>query len=221
MGGEQAASVLATVHRDADKWTPEQAEAFKQPIRDDYEARRQPLARHRAAVGRRHHRPGADPRRARPRLRRNAERADPRSAAVRRVQDVRMSYAAFERLPLPCRDCQHWRLPRAGPFTAVACDRERFAAHRQMRGRDRVLRPFSSLHSSAWVNRTTPSASGRCGAATFGWGLLCFIVIAVTFCRDPVRLRAFRLAPRQSDVDGARLEALADHPPDRGDCSYC
>ena len=27
MGGEQAASVLATVHRDADKWTPEQAEA--------------------------------------------------------------------------------------------------------------------------------------------------------------------------------------------------
>ncbi|MBA3578107.1 MAG: methylcrotonoyl-CoA carboxylase [Sphingomonas sp.] len=38
MGGEQAASVMATVHRDADKWTPEQAEAFKQPIRDDYEA---------------------------------------------------------------------------------------------------------------------------------------------------------------------------------------
>ena len=29
MGGEQAASVLATVHRDADNWTPEQAEAFK------------------------------------------------------------------------------------------------------------------------------------------------------------------------------------------------
>ena len=42
MGGEQAASVLATVHRDADKWTPEQAEAFKQPIRDDYEARATP-----------------------------------------------------------------------------------------------------------------------------------------------------------------------------------
>jgi 3-methylcrotonyl-CoA carboxylase beta subunit len=37
MGGEQAASVLATVHRDADKWTPEQAEAFKQPIREEYE----------------------------------------------------------------------------------------------------------------------------------------------------------------------------------------
>ena len=29
MGGEQAASVLATVHRDADKWTPEEEEAFK------------------------------------------------------------------------------------------------------------------------------------------------------------------------------------------------
>jgi 3-methylcrotonyl-CoA carboxylase beta subunit len=37
MGGEQAASVLATVHRDADKWTPEQAEQFKQPIRAEYE----------------------------------------------------------------------------------------------------------------------------------------------------------------------------------------
>ncbi|MEZ0495949.1 carboxyl transferase domain-containing protein [Sphingomonas sp. IW22] len=37
MGGEQAASVLATVHRDADNWTPEQAEAFKAPIRDRYE----------------------------------------------------------------------------------------------------------------------------------------------------------------------------------------
>jgi len=42
MGGEQAASVLATVHRDADKWTAEQVEAFKQPIRDDYEAQGNP-----------------------------------------------------------------------------------------------------------------------------------------------------------------------------------
>ncbi|MBH1992462.1 MAG: methylcrotonoyl-CoA carboxylase [Sphingomonadaceae bacterium] len=37
MGGEQAASVLATVHRDAAQWTPEQAEAFKAPIRQKYE----------------------------------------------------------------------------------------------------------------------------------------------------------------------------------------
>src|SRR3546814_21079035 len=37
MGGEQAASVLATVHRDADKWTPEEAEAFKAPIRQKSE----------------------------------------------------------------------------------------------------------------------------------------------------------------------------------------
>ncbi|HMJ93799.1 MAG TPA: carboxyl transferase domain-containing protein [Allosphingosinicella sp.] len=37
MGGEQAASVLATVHKDADTWTPEQAEAFKAPIRQRYE----------------------------------------------------------------------------------------------------------------------------------------------------------------------------------------
>jgi 3-methylcrotonyl-CoA carboxylase beta subunit len=37
MGGEQAASVLATVHRDADKWTAAEAENFKAPIRQRYE----------------------------------------------------------------------------------------------------------------------------------------------------------------------------------------
>ena len=37
MGGEQAASVLATVNRDAATWTPEQAESFKQPVRQKYE----------------------------------------------------------------------------------------------------------------------------------------------------------------------------------------
>ena len=42
MGGEQAASVLATVHRDADKWSAEETEAFKQPIREDYEAQGSP-----------------------------------------------------------------------------------------------------------------------------------------------------------------------------------
>ena len=37
MGGEQAASVLATVHRDAVTWTPEEVEGFKAPIRQKYE----------------------------------------------------------------------------------------------------------------------------------------------------------------------------------------
>ena len=37
MGGEQAASVLATVHRDADKWSAEETEAFKAPVRQKYE----------------------------------------------------------------------------------------------------------------------------------------------------------------------------------------
>ncbi len=37
MGGEQAASVLATVHRDAATWTAEETEAFKAPIRQKYE----------------------------------------------------------------------------------------------------------------------------------------------------------------------------------------
>ena len=42
MGGEQAASVLATVHRDADNWTDEEAEAFKAPIREKYETEGNP-----------------------------------------------------------------------------------------------------------------------------------------------------------------------------------
>ena len=42
MGGEQASSVLATIRRDAieasgNEWSPEDEEAFKQPIRDSYE----------------------------------------------------------------------------------------------------------------------------------------------------------------------------------------
>jgi 3-methylcrotonyl-CoA carboxylase beta subunit len=42
MGGEQAATVLATVHRDADRWTPEEAESFKAPIRQRYESEGSP-----------------------------------------------------------------------------------------------------------------------------------------------------------------------------------
>ncbi len=42
MGGEQAASVLATVHRDAGKWTPAEEEAFKAPVREKYETEGDP-----------------------------------------------------------------------------------------------------------------------------------------------------------------------------------
>lgn len=47
MGGEQAASVLATVKKDAmartgQTWTPEEEEAFKAPIRDQYETQGHP-----------------------------------------------------------------------------------------------------------------------------------------------------------------------------------
>ena len=42
MGGEQAASVLATVHRDAATWGPEQADAFKAPIRAQFETESDP-----------------------------------------------------------------------------------------------------------------------------------------------------------------------------------
>ena len=42
MGGEQAAGVLAAVQRGSDKWTPDEAEAFKTPIRSQYETQGHP-----------------------------------------------------------------------------------------------------------------------------------------------------------------------------------
>src|SRR5205823_205549 len=47
MGGEQAASVLATLRREliearGGTWAPEDEEAFKQPVRDQYEAQGSP-----------------------------------------------------------------------------------------------------------------------------------------------------------------------------------
>jgi 3-methylcrotonyl-CoA carboxylase beta subunit len=47
MGGEQAATVLATVKRDGmeargEKWSPDEEETFKQPIRDQYERQGHP-----------------------------------------------------------------------------------------------------------------------------------------------------------------------------------
>ena len=88
MGGEQAASVLATVHRDADSWSAEEEAAFKAPIRQLYERRGQPVLRHRAPVGRRRDRPGADAGRAGAGLRRVPERGGGRAGAVRGVPDV-------------------------------------------------------------------------------------------------------------------------------------
>ena len=42
MGGEQAASVLATVHRDADKWNEQEVESFKAPVRQKFEVEGSP-----------------------------------------------------------------------------------------------------------------------------------------------------------------------------------
>ena len=92
MGGEQAASVLATVKRDnieADgkTWSAADEDAFKAPIRAQYEDRGQSVLRHRAAVGRRHHSAERDAARAGAGVLGGAECADT-GDAVRRVSDV-------------------------------------------------------------------------------------------------------------------------------------
>ena len=66
MGGEQAASVLATVKRDqlearGESWPAEDEEAFKAPIRAQYETPGQRLLRDGPALGRRRDRPAGDP----------------------------------------------------------------------------------------------------------------------------------------------------------------
>ena len=91
MGGEQAASVLATVHRDADNMDAGGGRSLQGADPRQLRGRRQSLARHRAPVGRRHHRSGADARRAGPGVRASLNAPIP-ERAVRRVQDVMVGF---------------------------------------------------------------------------------------------------------------------------------
>ena len=99
MGGEQAASVLATVHKDAESWTRGGSRSLQGPDPPALRGRRQSLSRHRATLGRRHHRSGADSGRAGAGFRRDAERADSGAGEVRRVQDVMVGVERTNRHP--------------------------------------------------------------------------------------------------------------------------
>ena len=89
MGGEQAANVLAQVRRERSRSTagsglPEEEARFKQPIPEQYARQSARLLRHRAALGRRHHRARRYPPRARRGTgtqRQRADRADRASAS--------------------------------------------------------------------------------------------------------------------------------------------
>ena len=92
MGGEQAASVLAQVKRDGmeargETWQRAEEEAFKSPIREQYEAPGPPLLRQRPALGRRDHRSGGHPDGAWPGDIGRAQRAA-RENRLRRFPDV-------------------------------------------------------------------------------------------------------------------------------------
>ncbi len=92
MGGEQAASVLATVRRDAlegqgKDWSAEDEAKFRAPLLEQYETQGPSVLRQRAALGRRRHRSGGDAHGARPRALRQSQRAD-RAGALRRLPDV-------------------------------------------------------------------------------------------------------------------------------------
>ena len=92
MGGEQAASVLAQVRRDGlersgQSWPEDGGGRLQGADPRSVREPGPPLLRQRPAVGRRHHRPGADPHGPGARPVRRAERAD-RAHRVRRVPDV-------------------------------------------------------------------------------------------------------------------------------------
>jgi 3-methylcrotonyl-CoA carboxylase beta subunit len=87
MGGEQAASVLATVRRDGieakgGQWSAEEEAAFKAPILVAVRAAGAPLLRQRPPVGRRHHRPGRHAPRAGAGPECQPERAHPRQPTL-------------------------------------------------------------------------------------------------------------------------------------------
>ena len=88
MGGEQAASRAGDRPPRRRQMDQEAGRGLQGADPRGLRSAGQPVARDLAAVGRRHHRPRPDPRRARPGLRRVFECADPGEGAVRRVPDV-------------------------------------------------------------------------------------------------------------------------------------
>ena len=102
MGGEQAASVLATLRRDAieaqgEAWTAEEEEAFKAPIRARYESEGSPYFATARLWDDGVIAPARDAPRAEPRLFGLPQRAD-RADPVRRVPDVRRAARLRRRL---------------------------------------------------------------------------------------------------------------------------
>ena len=165
MGGEQAATVLATVRRDAIEakggaWSADEEEAFKAPIRAQYEREGHPYF----ASARLWDDGVIDPADTRPRARARALRgAQPpdRADAVRRVPDVR---------PWPRRTAQQ-RQGRAGarrrrrrPAGATVRDARRRRAQRgrarrarAARGPQRVRRDADRRADRGAARRSTPT----------------------------------------------------------------
>ena len=101
MGGEQAASVLATIRRDGleaqgQSWSAEEEDAFKAPIRARYESEGSPYFATARLWDDGDHRAERNAARPEPRLLGLPQRAD-RTDALRRVQDVRAAGAASSR----------------------------------------------------------------------------------------------------------------------------
>ena len=111
MGGEQAASVLATVRREniegeGGTWSAADEERFKAPIRDALRGGGLPLLRHRPPLGRRHHPAERDPPRPGPGAVGGAQRARG-GDALRRVPDVSIPVRCHCRDPAIPRDANH------------------------------------------------------------------------------------------------------------------
>ena len=151
MGGEQAASVLATVRRDGIEakggtWSAEEEEAFKAPIREQYEHEGHPVLRERAAVGRRRDRSGGHAARARAgdlggaQSRRSSRHGSASSACEAGMARDEMHRSGMSRLNLP-----------ASLQTALA-------TVGSVRGRD-------GLDGLYWRDRQSGGSQARCAMA--------------------------------------------------------